>query len=38
MPGTRIVARDFDMGDRTPEATRDTERSRVFLWRVPARS
>ena len=37
-PGTRIVSHDFDMGDWTPEATRDTGRSRIFLWTVPARS
>ena len=37
-PGTRIVSHDFDMGDWTPEATRDTGRSRVYLWTVPTRS
>lgn len=37
-PGTRIVSHDFDMGDWAPEATRDTGRSRIFLWTVPARS
>jgi hypothetical protein len=36
-PGTRIVSHDFDMGDWTPEATRDTGRSRVYLWIVPTR-
>ena len=36
-PGTRIVSHDFDMGDWTPEATRDTGRSRVYLWTVPTR-
>jgi SAM-dependent methyltransferase len=36
-PGTRIVSHDFDMGDWTPEATRDSGRSRIFLWTVPAR-
>jgi SAM-dependent methyltransferase len=35
--GTRIVSHDFDMGDWTPEATRDIGRSRIFLWTVPAR-
>jgi SAM-dependent methyltransferase len=37
-PGTRIVSHDFDMGDWAPEATRDSGRSRLFLWTVPARS
>lgn len=37
-PGTRIVSHDFDMGDWAPEATRDSGRSRIFLWTVPARS
>ena len=36
-PGTRIVSHDFDMGDWAPEATRDTGRSRIYLWTVPAR-
>jgi SAM-dependent methyltransferase len=34
-PGTRIVSHDFDMGDWTPEATREAGRSRLFLWTVP---
>jgi SAM-dependent methyltransferase len=37
-PGTRIVSHDFDMGDWTPEATRDTGRSRLYLWTVPPRT
>lgn len=36
-PGTRIVSHDFDMGDWTPEATRDAGRSRLYLWSIPAR-
>lgn len=36
-PGTRIVSHDFDMGDWKPETTRDTGRSRLYLWTVPAR-
>lgn len=36
-PGSRIVSHDFDMGDWTPEATREVSRSRIFLWTVPAR-
>ncbi|MGZ8255232.1 MAG: SAM-dependent methyltransferase [Burkholderiaceae bacterium] len=36
-PGARIVSHDFDMGDWAPEATRDTGRSRILLWTVPAR-
>jgi SAM-dependent methyltransferase len=36
-PGTRIVSHDFDMGDWTPQATRDAGRSRIFLWTVPPR-
>ena len=36
-PGTRIVSHDFDMGDWAPEATRDTGRSRIYLWTGPAR-
>lgn len=38
MPGTRVAAHDIDMGDRSPGATFDTKRGRIFLWRVPARS
>jgi SAM-dependent methyltransferase len=37
-PGTRIVSHDFDMGDWSPEATRDVARSRLFLWTIPQRS
>jgi SAM-dependent methyltransferase len=36
-PGSRIVSHDFDMGDWTPEATREVSRSRIFLWTVPRR-
>lgn len=36
-PGSRIVSHDFDMGDWTPDATRDSGRSRLFLWTVPPR-
>lgn len=34
-PGSRIVSHDFDMGDWKPEATRESGRSRLFLWTVP---
>jgi len=36
-PGTRIVSHDFDMGDWTPEVSREVKNSRIFLWTVPAR-
>jgi SAM-dependent methyltransferase len=36
-PGARIVSHDFDMGDWTPQATRDVGRSRIFLWTVSPR-
>jgi SAM-dependent methyltransferase len=36
-PGARIVSHDFDMGDWTPQATRDAGRSRIFLWTVSPR-
>lgn len=36
-PGTRVVSHDFDMGDWTPQETREVGRSRVFLWTIPAR-
>jgi SAM-dependent methyltransferase len=36
-PGTRIVSHDFDMGDWTPEISREVKNSRIFLWTVPAR-
>lgn len=35
-PGTRIVSHDFNMGDWTPEATREVARSRIYLWTVGA--
>lgn len=35
--GTRIVSHDFDMGDWAPETTRDTGRSRLYLWTIPPR-
>jgi trans-aconitate methyltransferase len=33
-PGTRIVSHDFDMGDWRPEATREVDGARLFLWTV----
>lgn len=33
-PGTRIVSHDFNMGDWAPQATREINRSRVYLWTV----
>jgi precorrin-6B methylase 2 len=36
-PGTRIVSHAFRMGDWEPEAERDIDGRRIFLWRVPAR-
>ena len=33
-PGTRIVSHDFHMGDWTPQATREINRSRIYLWTV----
>ena len=33
-PGTRIVSHDFHMGDWAPEATREINRSRIYLWTV----
>lgn len=36
-PGTRIVSHAFRMGDWQPEAERDIDGRRIFLWRVPAR-
>jgi precorrin-6B methylase 2 len=36
-PGTRIVSHAFRMGDWEPEAERDIDGRRVYLWRVPKR-
>ena len=36
-PGARVVSHDFDMGDWTPDATRDVDRARLFLWTIPKR-
>ncbi|HTG39243.1 class I SAM-dependent methyltransferase [Sphingomonas sp.] len=36
-PGTRIVSHAFRMGDWEPEAERDIDGRRIYLWRVPAR-
>jgi SAM-dependent methyltransferase len=33
-PGTRIVSHDFNMGDWTPQAIREINRSRIYLWTV----
>ncbi len=35
--GMRIVSHDFDMGDWTPQATREVGRSRLYFWTIPAR-
>lgn len=35
-PGTRIVAHAFDLGDWRPDATREADGARLFLWTVPA--
>lgn len=37
-PGTRIVSHAFDMGDWPPDAVRQVGGSRLYLWRVPART
>jgi SAM-dependent methyltransferase len=38
-PGTRIVSHVFNMGPEwPPEKTITIERSRIFLWSIPARS
>lgn len=36
-PGTRIVSHAFRMGDWAPEAERDIDGRRIYLWRVPKR-
>ncbi len=36
-PGSRVVSHDFDMGTWVPDATRDVERARIFLWTIPKR-
>ncbi|HEX8640938.1 MAG TPA: class I SAM-dependent methyltransferase [Allosphingosinicella sp.] len=35
-PGTRIVSHNFDLGDWRPDARREFDASRIFLWIVPA--
>jgi SAM-dependent methyltransferase len=35
-PGTRIVSHNFDLGDWRPDAQREFDASRIFLWIVPA--
>lgn len=37
-PGTRLVSHDFHMGDWAPQATREINRSRIFLWTIPPRT
>jgi SAM-dependent methyltransferase len=34
--GTRIVSHNFDLGDWCPDARREFDASRIFLWIVPA--
>lgn len=34
-PGTRIVSHAFDMGDWTPDQTREVDGKTVYLWTVP---
>lgn len=36
-PGTRIASHAFRMGDWKPEAERDIDGRRIYLWRVPKR-
>jgi SAM-dependent methyltransferase len=33
-PGARIVSYMWDMGDWTPDETKDVGRDRIFLWRI----
>lgn len=35
-PGTRVVSQTFDMGDWKPEAERDVNGRKVYLWIIPA--
>lgn len=37
-PGTRVVSHAFDMGDWQPERVVEVDGTRIFLWRIPARS
>jgi SAM-dependent methyltransferase len=37
-PGTRVVSHAFDMGDWPPERVVEVDGTRIFLWRIPARS
>jgi ubiquinone/menaquinone biosynthesis C-methylase UbiE len=34
-PGSRVVSRDFHMGDWKPEKEEVVEGSHIFLWRIP---
>jgi 23S rRNA G2445 N2-methylase RlmL len=36
-PGTRLVSRDFDMGDWKPEKEQIVEGSHLYLWTIPPR-
>ncbi|HLX42088.1 MAG TPA: methyltransferase domain-containing protein [Bryobacteraceae bacterium] len=36
-PGTRVVSRDFDMGDWKPEKEQVIEGSHLYLWTIPPR-
>jgi SAM-dependent methyltransferase len=35
-PGSRILSHNFDLGDWRPDASREFDASRIFLWIVPA--
>ena len=37
-PGTRVVSHAFDMGDWQPERVVEVDGTRIFLWRIPART
>jgi precorrin-6B methylase 2 len=36
-PGTRVVSNSFDMGDWTPETTRQFGNYTVYVWTIPRR-
>jgi tRNA A58 N-methylase Trm61 len=36
-PGTRVVSNSFDMGDWTPETTRQFGNYTVYFWTIPRR-
>lgn len=37
-PGSRIVSHAFSMGDWESKRTADVNSSRIYLWRVPAKT